>query len=839
MCIRDRSTGNLERASMSRLSREWKVSTAHTPIFTGGNVRATSDGRLIATSCTTAVKLLDGASSNVLGTVEGDGEAITTFALRPDGEELVMCTQSFRVRQYSLPDGTERRNWAGHNGVPVLDAAYDATGGLVATGAADRLVRVWDSGNGACTHNLKGHEGIIEMVKFHPDPHRLQLVSSSEDGTVRVWDLVTRECVGLLEAHVSAVPAFDFSPCGNRLVSGGRDKIMAVWDLRTFTRQAVYPVHESIEAVCLLPEEHHLAHAGKSAGGSKPVQVVLGGEKGQISVWNGLNGQCLHREEQQGGVELTGLLLIPGLKGMELLALRADQALLFYSLAPTVAVARQLLGFIDQVIDIKYCNEASSRVVVASNSEEVQLLQLEDLGCQVLAGHTGLVLSVDVSCDFKYVASSSKDNTVRVWDLDSGTCVGVGTGHTEAVGVVAWPSRSSNFVVSGSKDRTLKLWNTKKMLPGTQAELKVSSNCVAHDKDINAIAVAPNDSLFATGSQDKTIKIWPLDSGLNSPSAILKGHKRGVWSLAFSPVDKCLASGSGDSKIKLWSMGDWSCIKTLEGHSASVLRVGFITAGMQLVSCGGDGLLKVWTIKTNECVSTFDEHSDKVWAMAVHPDQKTLVTGGSDSTINVWADVTSQVDEEAVAADEAKELQRQELSNAARSKDYKRAVQLALQLEHPHQMYKLLEEMLGAGGAVQTVLLELPDEQLLQLLHYVRGWNAKAKQSEVAQAVLGAVLGAPGATERLMGMEGLKPVLEGLIPYSDRHLQRVNKLLRGSYFLDYVVQGMALQMDPEPVPEPKKRKAPAVEPAAAKSAKKEKSTVKKSTKRPTRSSTKQ
>ena len=43
----------------------------------------------------------------------------------------------------------------GHNGVPVLDAAYDATGGLVATGAADRLVRVWDSGNGACTHNLK------------------------------------------------------------------------------------------------------------------------------------------------------------------------------------------------------------------------------------------------------------------------------------------------------------------------------------------------------------------------------------------------------------------------------------------------------------------------------------------------------------------------------------------------------------------------------------------------------------------------------------------------------------------------------------------------------------
>jgi WD40 repeat protein len=81
----------------------------------------------------------------------------------------------------------------------------------------------------------------------------------------------------------------------------------------------------------------------------------------------------------------------------------------------------------------------------------------------------------------------------------------------------------------------------------------------AHEKDVNTVAVAPNDKLCASGSQDKTIKIWKTEN--LSLAGVLKGHKKGIWCVEFSPVDRCLASASGDRTIKLWSVADFTCLK--------------------------------------------------------------------------------------------------------------------------------------------------------------------------------------------------------------------------------------------------------------------------------------
>lgn len=225
-------------------------------------------------------------------------------------------------------------------------------------------------------------------------------------------------------------------------------------------------------------------------------------------------------------------------------------------------------------------------MAVATNSSAVRLFDSSrnsSGGCQFLSGHAGIIIALDTSPDGRFLATASKDRTVRIWNLKTLEVACECIGHTDAVGAVAFHSRrapgaAGGFLITGSADRTIKLWSIPSALGSGNGQNIAPKRCsaeftqLAHQKDINAVAVSPNDRLFATASQDRTLKLWQTDSC--TVVGTCKGHKRGVWSVAFSPVDKVVASASGDASLKLWSVSDCSCLRTFEGHDASVLKVG-------------------------------------------------------------------------------------------------------------------------------------------------------------------------------------------------------------------------------------------------------------------------
>lgn len=192
------------------------------------------------------------------------------------------------------------------------------------------------------------------------------------------------------------------------------------------------------------------------------------------------------------------------------------------------------------------------------------------------------------------------------------------------------PEDASNdklrFMFTGSQDRTIKMWDLSSVpltaTPGSEPQkCKSLTTHKAHDKDINSLDVAPNNRLLVSGSQDRTAKVWEVeyivyDNGTVRGEIKLlgtcKGHKRGVWTVRFGRAERVLATGSGDKTVKLWNLDDFTCVKTFEGHTNSVLRVDFINAGMQMVSAASDGLVKLWNVRDESCAATMDNHEDKV-----------------------------------------------------------------------------------------------------------------------------------------------------------------------------------------------------------------------------------
>lgn len=282
-----------------------------------------------------------------------------------------------------------------------------------------------------------------------------------------------------------------------------------------------------------------------------------------------------------------------------------------------------------------------------------------------------------------------------VWSTQRRRCVAVAKGHTDAVGCISvshslhsYASRQV-FMVSGGGDKILKRWALPVHTYGGEgaagsevALLQASHSTRAHDKDINTVCTAPNDQLIASGSQDKTIKIWKAAD--LSPVATLRGHKRGVWKVQFSPIEKLLVSCSGDRTVKIWSVGDsFGIVKTLDGHTASVLSVRFVNHGLQLMSAAADGLLRLWTVRTGECEATFEQHEDRVWAMEsldLSPNEKVsaaapthfVFSGGSESRLLVWRDFTVEDEMQRMEEVERTVLLEQQMGNDLREKKFDR-----------------------------------------------------------------------------------------------------------------------------------------------------------------------
>ncbi|MEH2047023.1 serine/threonine-protein kinase [Nostoc sp.] len=231
------------------------------------------------------------------------------------------------------------------------------------------------------------------------------------------------------------------------------------------------------------------------------------------------------------------------------------------------------------------------------------------------------------------LASGSWDNTIKLWDVNTGKEIRTLTGHANWVNSVTF-SPDGKFLASGSADCTIKLWQVN-----TGIEIQTFTG---HSDPVSSVAYFPRTpvtnsqerQLVASGSGDNTIKLWHVNTGRNIYT--LTGHSFFVNCIAFSKNGEIIASGSGDNTIKLWHVNTGKEIRTLIGHSDSVWSVAFSQDGQFLASGSWDNTIKLWHIHSGREISTLTGHSNYVRCVAFSPDGQTLVSGSDDDTIKIW-----------------------------------------------------------------------------------------------------------------------------------------------------------------------------------------------------------
>jgi eukaryotic-like serine/threonine-protein kinase len=122
----------------------------------------------------------------------------------------------------------------------------------------------------------------------------------------------------------------------------------------------------------------------------------------------------------------------------------------------------------------------------------------------------------------------------------------------------------------------------------------------------------------------------------------LRGHADYVSSVAFSPDGKRLATGSGDKTVKIWDAATGREMLTLRGHKDIVWGVAFSPDGKRLATGSGDGTVKIWDVDTGKEVRTLRENGVVIRSVAFSPDGKRLAAGGDDETVMIWDAATGQ-----------------------------------------------------------------------------------------------------------------------------------------------------------------------------------------------------
>ncbi len=536
--------------------------------------------------------------------------------------------------QWGLPEGAKARLGRG-----IINELKYSPGGTLLAVASDSGVWLYDTATGeAVTPMRRGNSFAARSVAFSPDGRTL----ASGGGILCLWDVATGEPKHTLHGNLESVRLVAFSPDGRTLAGVGGGSIR-IWDATTGAhKRSLLSQHlDLFECVAFSPDGRTLAIGNRShsVGGSVRDGIiflwdVVTGER--IDAWSeGLNKPTSLAFSPDGRTLAIGSVGWAGGFGTWGSVTLWDME--------TGTHKHKLTGHTGGVKSVAYSPDGRTLAIASwpdpSNHNGDDTVRLYDAVTvelkRTLEGHVWGVHSVAYSTDGRTIAIASWDGRLSVWDAETGTHMRQLEEHTGKVSSVAF-SPDGRTIATGSWvgfDDWRGPGGSVRLFDAVTGVHKFTLE--GHTRGVKSVAFSPDGRTLASGSWDKTVRLWNVVTGAQVRRLKAPDH---VWSVAFSPDGRTLASAGGnyDGTVRLWNAETGAHIRTLNGHLTGVVNVAFSPDGHTLVSAS-NGEIRLWHAETGALKRTLHPSGGgrSIESVAFSSDGRTLAVGNSIG-IHFW-----------------------------------------------------------------------------------------------------------------------------------------------------------------------------------------------------------